>query len=68
MEKYDVIAVGSGIANIMAVINLVKNDICPVSNSINYDLYKSLRKDIEDLEILEKEEFFTIFNILMSLQ
>ena len=26
MEKYDVIAVGSGIANIMAVINLVKND------------------------------------------
>ena len=45
-------------------INLVKNDICPVSNSINYDLYKSLRKEREDLEILEKEEFFDIFNMI----
>lgn len=44
--------------------DLVKNDLIPEPNFINYDLYKTMYKDQEDLDILKDKRFFDIFRLV----
>ena len=49
----------------MEFIGIVKNDICPESIPINYDLVLALKKDDSDYkEILYTKEFFEIFKMV----
>ncbi len=46
-------------------ITIVKNDICPETIPVNYDLYLSIRREPSDyLDILKKIEFFDIFKMV----
>lgn len=46
-------------------ITIMKNDICPETIPLNYDLYLSMKKDSSEyLEILKKNEFFEIFRMV----
>ncbi|MBQ0043016.1 MAG: ATP-binding protein [Lachnospiraceae bacterium] len=45
-------------------INIVKNNICPETNPLNYDLYLSIKKEVDYNEILHTKEFFNIFRMV----
>ena len=45
-------------------VSIVKNDICPETYNVNYDLYKSVRKEQHDIEIINDERFLEIFRIV----
>lgn len=42
----------------------VKNSLCPETNEINYDIYKSLKKEDDDLRILNDPRFLDIFKMI----
>lgn len=44
--------------------NWVKNSLCPETNSVNYDLYKSMRNEEEDFAILNDPRFLEIFQMV----
>lgn len=46
-------------------ITIIKNDICPETIPLNYDLYLSMKENsAEFLDILKKAEFFEIFKMV----
>lgn len=45
-------------------INIVKNNLCPESNPLNYDLFMSIRNEKNYLDILNTQEFFEIFRMV----
>lgn len=45
-------------------INIMKNEICPETYQINYDLYKTLMKEQDDLKILKDPRYFEIFQLI----
>lgn len=45
-------------------INMVKNDICPESYAMNYDLYLSMFDEKKYLDILKTNEFLDIFKMV----
>lgn len=42
----------------------IKDDLCPETNIINYDIYKSMRNGDEDLEILHDPRYLEIFQMI----
>lgn len=42
----------------------VKNSLCPETNIINYDIYKSMRSDEDDLRILHDSRYLDIFKMI----
>lgn len=50
----------------IAFTNWMKNNLCPETNIINYDLYKSMRNEEEDLRILHDERYLEIFQMIDS--
>lgn len=42
----------------------IKNYLCPETNIINYDIYKSMRAEEEDLKILEDPRYLEIFRMV----
>lgn len=45
----------------MIFVDIMKNQVCPESNRIDYDIYKRFVKNENDLQILKDERFFDIF-------
>lgn len=50
----------------LAFTDWIKNDLCPEANMINYDLYKSMRNEEDDLRILHDERYLDIFRMVDS--
>lgn len=46
--------------------NWIKNDLCPETNIINYDLYKSMKSEEDDLRILHDARYLEIFRMIDS--
>lgn len=44
----------------------IKNELCPETNMINYDIYKSLRSEEDDLRILRDARYLDIFRMIDS--
>lgn len=44
--------------------NWLKNDLCPETNIINYDIYKSMRNEDDDLRILHDTRYLDIFRMV----
>lgn len=44
----------------------MKNDLCPETNMINYDLYKSMKNEEDDLRILHDARYLDIFRMIDS--
>ncbi|MCM1244942.1 MAG: ATP-binding protein [Roseburia sp.] len=44
--------------------NWMKNDLCPETNIINYDIYKSLENEEDDLQILHDPRYLDIFRMI----
>lgn len=42
----------------------IKNDLCPETNIINYDIYKSMENEEEDLRILHDSRYLNIFRMI----
>lgn len=42
----------------------IKNYLCPETNIINYDIYKSMKNDDEDLRILHDSRYLNIFRMI----
>lgn len=42
----------------------IKNSLCPETNEINYDLYKSMRAEEDDLVILKDSRYLEIFRMI----
>lgn len=42
----------------------IKNDLCPETNIINYDIYKSMKNGEEDLQILHDPRYLDIFRMI----
>lgn len=42
----------------------IKEDLCPETNIINYDLYKSMQNEEEDLRILHDPRYLDIFRMI----
>ncbi len=42
----------------------VKNDLCPETNIINYDIYKSMKNENDDLRILHDSRYLDIFRMI----
>lgn len=42
----------------------IKHNLCPETNVINYDLYKSMRNEEEDLRILNDARYLEIFRMI----
>lgn len=45
-------------------INIIKNNLCPISSSLTYDLYMSVIDEKKYLDILSTKEFFEIFRMV----
>lgn len=50
----------------IALTNWIKNDLYPETNMINYDLYKSMRSEEDDLRILHDARYLEIFRMIDS--
>lgn len=50
----------------LAFTNWIKNDLCPETNMINYDLYKSMKSEEDDLRILHDTRYLSIFQMIDS--
>lgn len=50
----------------IAFTNWIKNDLCPETNIINYDIYKSMRNEEDDLRILHDPRYLEIFRMIDS--
>lgn len=50
----------------IAFTDWIKSDLCPETNMINYDLYKSLRNEEDDLRILQDKRYLDIFRMIDS--
>lgn len=50
----------------LAFTNWLKNDLCPETNMINYDLYKSMKNEEDDLRILHDARYLDIFRMIDS--
>ncbi len=50
----------------LAFTDWVKNALCPETNIINYDLYKSLKSEEDDLRILHDKRYLEIFRMIDS--
>ncbi len=48
----------------IAFTNWIKNDLCPETNMINYDIYKSMKGEEEDFRILHDERYLDIFRMI----
>ena len=48
----------------IAFTDWIKNDLCPKTNIINYDIYKSMKNEEEDLQILCDERYLDIFRMI----
>lgn len=46
--------------------NWMKNNLCPETNMINYDIYKSMRSEEDDLRILHDPRYLEIFRMIDS--
>ncbi len=55
-----------GYEHAIAFTNRVKNDLCPETNRINYDIYKSMRSEEDDLRILHDPRYLEIFRMIDS--
>lgn len=55
-----------GNENAIAFTDWIKNDLCPETNMINYDLYKSMKSEEDDLRILHDERYLDIFRMIDS--
>lgn len=55
-----------GSEHAIAFTNWIKNDLCPETNMINYDLYKSMRSEEDDLRILHDTRYLEIFRMIDS--
>lgn len=44
----------------------IKNDLCPETNIINYDIYKSMRNEEDDLRILHDARYLGILRMIDS--
>ncbi len=44
--------------------NWIKNYLCPETNIINYDIYKSLKSEEDDLRILHDSRYLDIFRMI----
>lgn len=42
----------------------IKNDLCPETNIINYDIYKSMKNEEDDLRILHDPKYLDIFRMV----
>ena len=42
----------------------IKNDLCPETNMINYDIYKSMKNEEDDLRILHDAKYLEIFRMI----
>lgn len=42
----------------------IKNDLCPETNIINYDIYKSVKNEEDDLRILNDPRYLDIFRMI----
>lgn len=50
----------------IAFTNWIKNYLCPETNIINYDIYKSIRNEEDDLRILHDTRYLDIFCLIDS--
>lgn len=50
----------------LAFTNWMKNELCPETNIINYDIYKSMSGEEEDLRILHDARYLEIFRMIDS--
>lgn len=50
----------------IAFTDWIKNDLYPETNMINYDIYKSMRSEEDDLRILHDERYLEIFRMIDS--
>ena len=48
----------------IAFTDWIKNDLCPKTNIINYDIYKSMKNEEEDLQILCDARYLDIFRMI----
>lgn len=48
----------------IAFTDWIKNDLCPETNMINYDIYKSMKKEEDDLRILRDARYLDIFKMI----
>ncbi len=48
----------------IAFTDWIKNDLCPETNIINYDIYKSMKNEEEDLQILRDARYLDIFRMI----
>lgn len=55
-----------GSEHALAFTNWIKNKLCPETNMINYDLYKSMRNEEDDLRILHDARYLEIFRMIDS--
>lgn len=55
-----------GNENAIAFTDWIKNDLCPETNMINYDLYKSMKSEEDDLRILHDKRYLDIFRMIDS--
>ncbi len=53
-----------GCAPAVTFTEMIKNDLFPESNYLNYDLYKYFNREQEDLDILKDPRFFNIFRLV----
>lgn len=50
----------------LAFTDWIKNKLCPETNMINYDIYKSMRNEEDDLRILHDARYLEIFRMIDS--
>lgn len=50
----------------LAFTDWIKNKLCPETNMINYDIYKSMRSEEDDLRILRDARYLNIFRMIDS--
>ncbi|MBB5264948.1 AAA15 family ATPase/GTPase [Catenibacillus scindens] len=48
----------------IAFTDWVKNVLCPETNIINYDIYKSMKNEVDDLRILHDSRYLDIFRMI----
>lgn len=53
-----------GNENAITFTDWVKNHLCPETNIINYDIYKSVRNEDDDLRILHDPRYLDIFRMI----
>lgn len=53
-----------GVSEAVEFIEIIRDQLCPETPSVNLDLYKSLNKEEDDLRILKDKNYFDIFRMI----